>query len=291
MTSSFESGIFDPVKDGEGKAPNGRGGTRPNASAMSRDAQARRDKVLNSYFDQDGTVSRERLRNAMRADPRLAVDFERTEAVLSEMNLGERPVAAPDVSQSVLARVDELRPYVSAPIRRQVSSARIAVVGALLCGITLVVVLNQVRLAPMARPVVDNEPRTIAMPNVSPDLSVRPMSVPMTTLTTSSLVRSATSADASKYDQGLNWIPASDTPTAALGLDVRLQFHGGHDSKDSVFSLALSPHGKSVTREEPLKLANVLGIPMFLPVRSMADDAQPSKADARIESAGTLNPR
>lgn len=274
-TSSFESGIFDPLTSGEGQRSRHRPDERsrpPNA-----DAQERRDAILNAYFDHDKSVSRERLRSTMRADPRLAVDFERTEAVLSEMNLRERPVAVPDLSEAVLARVDELQPYVAAPVRRQVSSARIAAVGAVLSGITLVVVLNQVQLRVPAARMVDDEPRIVsAVPT--------PRTVSAVANAAKPVARTAGLDDASKFLSDRWDMGQGDLPTAALDHRAALAVRGGHDSGPGVYSASLSRNPEAVgTRSESLQWTSFLGYPVLVPRAMMIPE--PARAGKVGDSA------
>lgn len=252
-TSSFESGIFDPVS-GEGQGPRRRPGkskgTPDSGGADGTDAQAKRDKILNAYFDGESTISRERLRSAMRADPRLAVDFERTEAVLSEMNLSERPVGGPDVSQAVLARVDELLPYVETPIRRQVSSARVAAVGAILCGITLVVVLNQVRVSTMpTAQVADSEPKAATpVPTATPPIART------ASLKTKKQQPLGLGSAAHRYDPSPTAILSNRVPSAAgeelMGVkEPAFSLRGGGSSSDAEF---ISLHSSNASFLRPV---------------------------------------
>lgn len=268
-TSSFESGIFDPLTNGEGTNLGRRGGASNSpgkGGGRDADAQARRDEILNAYFDSGGTVAREKLRSAMRVDPRLAVDFERTEAVLSEMNLNERPVGGPDVSQAVLARVDELCPYVEAPIRRQVSSARIAGVGAVLCGITLVVVLNQVRVATVpAASTAEAEPRAVAAPRTAVakgrEGGAGASRVPVTGLGGAS----------EQYDDGLRFtMTASELPSAAVRANRDPEVVGGGGVGEGEYSSDLARHSRGKAASDVKEVGRYwrrvfFGYPVFLP--------------------------
>lgn len=269
-TSSFESGIFDPLTSGQGQRSRRRSDER--SRTPNTDAQARRDVILNAYFDHDKSVSREKLRAAMRADPRLAVDFEHTEAVLSEMNLRERPVAAPDLSEAILARVDELQPYVASPIRRQVSSARIAAVGAVLCGITLVVVLNQVQLRVPAARVVDDEPRTVseAVAPRTPNMASAPKPV----------ARTASLDGASKYETDRLDMAPGGFPSAALDHRGVLGVTGGHTSGPGTYSDALSRKADArPAHPDALEWTSFLGYPVLVPRTIVsADPARAGKA-------------
>lgn len=267
-TSSFESGIFDPLTGGEDKNARRPAGAPGAGGLKGERAQAQRDALLNDYFD--GRVSRERLRSAMRADPRLAVDFERMEAVLSEMNLRERAVGGPDVSQAVLDRVHEVRPYVDAPIRRQVSSARIAVVGAVLCGITLVVTLNQVRVvtAPSAR--VDDEPRHVS--------EASPVQGSVRAAAPKAVYRTAGLENASRYDAVQTDLGRPAIPTEALDHSAVLSLAGGHTGDDTRYSpIVVTPVSRLGERDR-FEWTSFFGYPML--VRVPTDGVAPASAKA-----------
>jgi hypothetical protein len=272
-TSSFESGIFDPLTGGEDR--NSRrpadGASTPGAGgSMDVHARAWRDALLNNYFD--GRLSRERLRSAMRADPRLAVDFERMEAVLSEMNLRERAVGGPDVSQAVLDRVHEVRPYVDAPIRRQVSSARIAAVGAVLCGITLVVTLNQVRVVTAPSPRVDDEPRHVS--------EAAPVQGSVRAATPKPAYRTAGLENASKYDAVQTGLGRPAIPTEALDHSAVLSLVGGYTGDDTRFSPIVVMPVSRLGERDRFEWTSFFGYPML--VRVPTDGMAPASAKASL---------
>lgn len=100
-----------------------------------------REALFEAWFDHEADpVQAARLRDFLRRDPSLSERFARTQRAISMIR---RPVAAPDVTEAVLARVSRRRRFLPERLRRVVTSGRAAVAAAMLAGLLTVAVIER----------------------------------------------------------------------------------------------------------------------------------------------------
>lgn len=115
-----------------------------------------RDRLAEAYFDRElDEGSRDRLFREVLADPEWAREVAGTQHVINRLR---DPVAAPDLTERVLARVDRRRRFASRRVRRLVRGGRLTAVACLLAVVLGVVVIERIapgalRLAPRSRPI------------------------------------------------------------------------------------------------------------------------------------------
>lgn len=114
------------------------------------------DRLVDAYFDRElDEGSRDRLLGAMLGDPDRA---EELAGIRRAINRLREPVAAPDLTERVLARVGRRRGFLSRRVRRLVRGGRLTAVACLLAVVLGVVVIERIapgalRLTPRSRPI------------------------------------------------------------------------------------------------------------------------------------------
>jgi hypothetical protein len=175
-TSSFESGVYDPLT-GErlmGDSVGPLKDARPsNAEKGSHKSEPRRaphgnDRVLQAYFDKDPRLNAAALREAIRQTPALAEDIARTQRVLNELN---RPARTPDLSKAILDAVDHKRSFVTSRTRLRISAARLAIAASVLAGVAIVVMLKDAASSGVKSPMqqgIESVLSSRAAPSIAP---------------------------------------------------------------------------------------------------------------------------
>lgn len=91
------------------------------------------DELVDRFFDRElDEGSRERFFGMLRGDLRRCADVARTQRVVSMLR---RPVPAPDLTDQILARIEERRGFLPLRLRRWVKAGRLAAAACILCGI------------------------------------------------------------------------------------------------------------------------------------------------------------
>lgn len=114
------------------------------------------DELVDAYFDHElDEGSRDRLFRGMLADPERAEELARTQRAVG---LLREPIDAPDLTESIMARVERRRRFIHPAQRRTVRHGRLVAAGAVLA-VVLGLALTQryapqfLELAPRPRPI------------------------------------------------------------------------------------------------------------------------------------------